>query len=382
MHKVASEECFSTGVTRDWSFKMANPAHVDLVRQLGARAINDWPIEEMGMRLDLTDADLRGLDLSGANCGMTFKTDRWFAEANGTKHGVGRVTASVTLLNADLRDACLASASFQNTMLTGVDFRGADLHGTNFTGSHVANAKFQQAHAWGTLWCNLDLRQAVGLEEVQHGAPSEIGMQTLVRSLGAIPEKFLRGCGLSVWHTKLQRLFDPTLSANSVSNLLIEEIFPARTDGPLFLGGSFVSYSHKDAPFVDKLDASLSSLGVPVWRDVRNLVAGPLESQIFEAIRLQDAVIVVLSENSITSDWVEAEIDQARKREKSENRTILCPVALDDAWQSKAASSVLWRTLTEKNILDFSSWRTKAYTAVFDRLVAGLKRFYSPVGIS
>ena len=96
------------------------------------------------------------------------------------------------------------------------------------------------------------------------------------------------------------------------------------------------------------------------------MVAGPLQKQVSRAIRLNDVVLLVLSEASIKSDWVENELDMARRKEKEENRDVLCPVALDESWKAKAFDletddRALWRTLTHKNILDFSGWKTKAF---------------------
>lgn len=61
---------------------------------------------------------------------------------------------------------------------------------------------------------------------------------------------------------------------------------------------------------------------------------------------------------------------------------VLCPVALDDSWKTKledtAADRKLWRRLTQKNILDFSKWKTKALNTQFDKLLRGLKIWYEP----
>ena len=93
-------------------------------------------------------------------------------------------------------------------------------------------------------------------------------------------------------------------------------------------------------------------------------------------------MLVVLSENSIESDWVEAEIKRVRKREKDLKTNILCPVALDDSWKSKldieSSNRALWRTLTDKLIIDFSKWKTKAFETPFEKLMRGLKKNYPP----
>ena len=128
-------------------------------------------------------------------------------------------------------------------------------------------------------------------------------------------------------------------SDEQIADILDVNIFRQRTEGPIFIGGIFISYSHEDSDFVDKLHKSLKGAGAPVWLDRHDMLAGSMENQVFRAIRLQDIVITVLSESSIESDWVEAELEAARQKEKAENRDVLCPVALDDSWQKKVESA-------------------------------------------
>ena len=45
-------------------------------------------------------------------------------------------------------------------------------------------------------FADVDLSEVKGLESVGHQGPSTIGVDTLVRSEGEIPEAFLRGCGV------------------------------------------------------------------------------------------------------------------------------------------------------------------------------------------
>ncbi len=177
------------------------------------------------------------------------------------------------------------------------------------------------------------------------------------------------------------RLYDPTLTANEISELQYA-IFDKRTRGPLFIGGVFISYCREDAKFVEKLYARLTKEQATVWLDQRDTLAGPLQRQIDRAIRLNDTVVLVLSRASIESAWVENELDLAWRKEKEENRNVICPIALDDSWKTKLqpdeSSRVLWLTLEKKNVLDFSKWRTKAFEPVYKNLVKGLRIYYPP----
>ena len=73
---------------------------------------------------------------------------------------------------ADLSEANLTGALLERTNLY-----GADLKGTNFT----------KAHTLRTIFADVDLSAAKGLERVQHTAPSIIGFDTMYKSRGNIP---------------------------------------------------------------------------------------------------------------------------------------------------------------------------------------------------
>jgi hypothetical protein len=178
------------------------------------------------------------------------------------------------------------------------------------------------------------------------------------------------------------RVYDPALTGAQIADLQTA-IFLERTKGVILIGGVFISYSHVDAKFANKIYDRLKQDGVPVWLDRHDMVAGSLQKQIGRAIRLYDVVLLVLSSASIKSDWVENELEMARRKEKEENRDVLCPVALDDSWKAKVENiesddRQLWRTLTKKNILDFANWQTAAFDMQFDKLLRGLKIYYEP----
>ena len=83
----------------------------------------------------------------------------------------------MNLGGADLRGADLSHAT-----LLGTDFSKAKLHATDFTA----------AGAWSTQFSDLDLSAAKGLETIVHYGPSSIGIDTIYKSRGKIPEGFLR----------------------------------------------------------------------------------------------------------------------------------------------------------------------------------------------
>ena len=50
-----------------------------------------------------------------------------------------------------------------------------------------------------------------------------------------------------------------------------------------------------------------------------------------EAIRLRDKLLLILSKRSITSDWVEDEVNKAFAEERHRKRLVLFPLKIDDA---------------------------------------------------
>jgi hypothetical protein len=45
-----------------------------------------------------------------------------------------------------------------------------------------------------------------------------------------------------------------------------------------------------------------------------------------EAIRVHDKLLLVLSKNSVASDWVEKEVETAMEQERRQKRTVLFPI--------------------------------------------------------
>jgi hypothetical protein len=53
-----------------------------------------------------------------------------------------------------------------------------------------------------------------------------------------------------------------------------------------------------------------------------------VHEQIDDAIRLHDRLLLILSEHSMSSEWVKTELAKARKREVKEGKRVLFPVRL------------------------------------------------------
>ena len=65
------------------------------------------------------------------------------------------------------------------------------------------------------------------------------------------------------------------------------------------------------------------------WFAPEEMKAGrKLHEQIDEAIRLHDKLLLILSEHSMSSNWVHTEIANAREREAREKKQMLFPITL------------------------------------------------------
>lgn len=150
-----------------------------------------------------------------------------------------------------------------------------------------------------------------------------------------------------------------------------------RTEEPVQEPALFISYSHADAAFVDRLGIALNDKDIRFWRDIHDATAGRVEKQIEQAIRHNPTVLLVLSKNAIQSDWVEHEVRMARGLEKELKRDVLCPISLDGSWKDSPWPERVMEQVMEYNILDFSKWEDEAvFQQMFARLLDGLQLFY------
>jgi hypothetical protein len=366
---------------------MANEEQLSILKQ-GVEVWNKWREENPNAEIDLSEVDLfatylrGGVNFSSANLRRAFlaRTELNLADLSGAD------LSGAKLGEANLHGANLSRAKFIGADLNSVDLTIADLTGADLTGANLFAAdlrlaqldktKFSSAVIAHTNFGNVVLTEALGLDEIIHKAPSTLGTNTLAYSNGKIPEIFLQGCGLSNWEIEETKLYNPDLS-NEEINKILYRMYDLRATQALQISPLFISYSHADGTFVDKLESSLNEKGIRFWRDIHDMKAGRIEAQIDRAISQNRTVLLVLSENSIKSDWVEHEVRTARGLEKNIGRDVLCPVALDDSWKSSPWPKRVMEQIMEYNILDFSEWKDDVkFEGMFRKLIDGLQLFY------
>jgi TIR domain/Pentapeptide repeats (8 copies) len=355
---------------------MANPEHLAVLKQ-GVKQWNEWRQEHPEVRPDLLGADLHRLNLIEANLRDTDlrAADLSNADLNWVDLSLAKV-GNADLTGADLLSGNLRAASFHHANMYAADcggasFRLADLRGTNLSHANLREADLTSANmqgtnlsaaaAGGTHFTNVDLSTTEGLDALMHEGPSTVGIDTLYKSHGKIPEVFRRGCGV------------PDEFIAYIGSMV---------GRPIEFYSCFISYSSKDQEFADRLYADLQAKGVRCWFAPHDIVGGrKIHEQLDEAIRLHDKLLLILSEHSMASDWVGTEIANAREREAREKKQLLFPITiapfedvkkwkLFDADRGKDSA----REIREYFIPDFSRWKEHdSYQAALEGLVKGLK---------
>lgn len=93
----------------------------------------------------------------------------------------------------------------------------------------------------------------------------------------------------------------------------------------------FISYSTKDEKKVNNIERKLNKSGIDTWRDRKDIRIGePILDRINEGILKEcDFVLIILSINSIDSNWCKTEIRIAYQKEIENNEIFLLPILID-----------------------------------------------------
>lgn len=342
---------------------MANPAHLKFIKR-GVAEWNHWRDQYPEAQPDLRSADLTNVDLSDANLvGVNFNGADL---SNATMNGANLQQASfcgAILCGADLRQAYVGRANFTSADLSNTKLNNAAISGATFNMSILNNTDFSLAYINEAVFAHNDLSNVKGLDTIIHRGPSAISIGTLIKSRGNIPLEFLLGCGVpDDIIVSLQPLLGSKVAAHYYS--------------------CFISYSHKDEDFVKCLYSRLREEHIRVWFAPEDIKGGEkLHEQIYRAIQEHDRVLIVLSENSLHSEWVMTEIRNARRGEIKENRRKLFPLRLVNYEQLQDwvcfdpdSGKDLALEVREYFIPDFSNWREKEFfETTFNRLLRDLE---------
>jgi hypothetical protein len=93
----------------------------------------------------------------------------------------------------------------------------------------------------------------------------------------------------------------------------------------------FLSHSSADKVFVRRLKNDLEAANLNVWLDETEIKVGDsIPQKVSEGLTDADYLVIVLSENSVKSKWVLAELDNALMAQYADRGVVVLPVKIDD----------------------------------------------------
>jgi hypothetical protein len=154
----------------------------------------------------------------------------------------------------------------------------ADLSNANLESAILNDANFDAATFGSTIFGDVNLSSCNGLGSIHHLGPSTLGVDSIIRSKGRIPESFLRGVGLpDEWITYI-----PSLVGDAI------QFFSC-----------FISYGSMDKPFAIRLHDTLQSKGIRCWLDEKQLLPGDdISRELERGIHLWDKFLLCASKHS------------------------------------------------------------------------------------
>jgi len=283
-------------------------------------------------RLGSEDSNLTGAIFDGAHLSSANFDGAWLPEAS-------------------FRGANLIDADFTNANLSRAILRGAQLFGVNLSSADLTDADLSSAKVGRTIFGNVDLSRVKGLETVEHQTGSLLGIDSVYLSRGLIPAQFLRGTGAPD---------DFVVFSDSL------------VKHPIEFYSCFISYSHEDKEFARLLHDRLQGQGVRCWLDEHQLLPGDdLHEGIDRGIQLWDKALLCASRSSLTSWWVDGEINRAFQKEapimKERGKKVLAliPLNLDGFLFSADYQSGKKSEIKSRVAANFVGWEKDQ--SLFDR---------------
>jgi TIR domain/Pentapeptide repeats (8 copies) len=328
---------------------MANQEQLEILKG-GVTQWNEWRDTNPTVWPDLLGADLPAARLDGVNLE---KANLLKANLEGATLADARLR-NANLKEANLRRACLTRANLQEANLYAARLQEADISRANLEHANLIRAesertRFDFATFGQTSFDHRLIEGGIGLERIFHIATAIVDVQIFERA-----DRYVQQ------HPEMRQAVRRFFKNAGVTERIVRAALEAMVQANEW-SSCFISYSHIDKEFVERLCSSLDARGISCLRDEGGIDAG---SDVFEGVAggiiHQDRTLVCCSWASLASDWVEREADLALEREEKQGKSVIIPLDLDGCLletQYRPDAPPLAKKLRERVAADFRCWR-------------------------
>jgi len=213
----------------------------------------------------------------------------------------------------------------------------------------------------GATTITSDLSETKGLDSVIHGFPSTLSIKTLRYFKDALPEKFLRGCGIEE-----------------------KEIvhFRSRIGSPAKSHFWFINYSLEDSAFAIKLHDTLQGRGIRCWLDDKEILADDNMYEIADwGIPVYHKLLFCASKHSLTIPSVKYTLEQVFAKEnrlyrkRDQNLYSIIPLNLDGYMLSEKWQHPNKNLIIERLYANFGGWENDndLYETQVEKMIKALR---------
>ncbi|MGH8560085.1 MAG: toll/interleukin-1 receptor domain-containing protein [Methylococcales bacterium] len=307
---------------------MAN--YISILKEGGVREWNIWRENHPDEIPDLVEADLKGMNLerinfSGCNLSRADLSDSNLHLANlGAYYDFKRSGRLHYWHSSWLEETSLTNTNLTQAVLI----------------AYCDKTIFSKAICNYTRFVDIELLQnAIGLEDIivtAQNSMCSIGIDTVLKSKGILPDAFLKKCGYLPPTQKSLYDLEYNLSEN-------KKMVKKRSN----FHSAFISCVEEDSSFAEKLQKSFQDLKIGNWFYRVHLLGGQrAQDQIDVGIQEKDRMIIIISKNMFEDNEyrffkrgsVRKEILRAKEKEdllrKQNQKTyrVIFPIMPDDAF--------------------------------------------------
>lgn len=327
-----------------------------------------------------SEATLKNTNFDGADLTRT----RWHKAKHLLLANVGRsiladdnvreLLEKGSSIRKDFSGKNLKGANLTGYDLSDINLSEADISGANLNGAKLINANLTKTQAVGTNFTGADLTgSCIEGWNIDHRTKLDGVMCRYIYLLNGKQERRPNIGEFS--DGQFSQLFEKVFyTANLILGMRGIESIPSLFNEALKYESCFISYSSRDEEFAKKLYNDLKNTHVRCWFAPEKFKIGDkLRTTIDESIDSYDKILIILSENSIKSNWVEHEIEKALEKEIKKSHPVLFPIKIDEAVMSINTG---WpaKIKRERHIGDFGEWRIQQkYDNAFQRLLRDLE---------